>query len=113
MPPASPLLPCRSLEECVDDLAHVELLEVGVLLPRADEEDGLARLVAHGQGCAYLEVHRVELGQDDAINLVLLACGDTGREKEGGLSMCRRRFGCVKGIEGVCHLVGSSWRAPC
>lgn len=57
----------------MDDLAHVELLEVGILLPRADEEDGLPRLVAHGQRRAHLEVHRVELGQDDAVDLVLLA----------------------------------------
>ena len=45
-----------------------------VLLPRADKHDGLPRLVAHGEGGPDLLVHRVELGQDDAVDLVRLAC---------------------------------------
>lgn len=44
-----------------------------VLLPRPHEEDGLPRLVGHGEGRAHLLVHRVELGQDDAVDLVRLA----------------------------------------
>lgn len=44
----------RSSEERLDDIIYVEPSQVGVLLPRADKENRLPCLVAHGQGRTHL-----------------------------------------------------------
>lgn len=60
-------------KQAVDDHVDIKLLEVGVLLPCAYKHDGLACLIRHGQSRPDLLIHRVKLGQDDPVNLVLLA----------------------------------------
>lgn len=43
-----------SSEERLDNIIHVELSQVGVLLARADKQDRLPCFVAHGQCRAHL-----------------------------------------------------------
>lgn len=43
-----------SAEKRLDDVVDVELSQVGVLLTRSDEQDRLARLVAHRKRRAHL-----------------------------------------------------------
>lgn len=43
------MLSTTSSEERLDHIVHVELSQVGVLLTRADKQDRLPCLVAHGQ----------------------------------------------------------------
>jgi len=52
----------------------VELLEVGIGLADADEDNWLPRDVDHGHGGAHLVVDGVELGEHDSINQARLPC---------------------------------------
>ena len=65
-----------SREESPEDGVDVQLLQVRVLLPRADKHDGLPRLVAHAEGGAHLVIDCVEFGEDDAVD----ALGCAGRQ---------------------------------
>jgi hypothetical protein len=70
-----------SVEEGPDDGGDVHPLDVAVLLSGAHEHDGLAGGVDHGDGGAHLVVDRVELGEDDAVDLPGL--GHVRRNKVG------------------------------
>lgn len=53
-----------SSEERLDDVIDVELSQVGVLLTRADEQDRLPCLVAHGQRRAHLVPYAVIVSKE-------------------------------------------------
>ena len=77
-------------KEAIDDHIHIQFLQMSVFLPSTDKHDGLTRLIRHAEGGAYLLIHRVKLGQNDPINLMLLAC----------MMIMMRRYSKKKGSEG-------------
>lgn len=52
-----------SAKKRLDDVVHVELSQVGVLLTRPDEQDRLARLVAHRKRGAHLHRNDARFGK--------------------------------------------------
>ena len=61
------------LKQRVNHGAHIQALQVGVLLACAHEDDWLPRFVHHGEGGANLVVNGVELGEHDAVDHARIA----------------------------------------
>ena len=61
-------LAAASSQQRLHDVLDVQVADVGVRLPCAHKDDGLARGVNHIQGSANFLVNSVELGHDDSVD---------------------------------------------